>query len=238
MSTIDPKILEILDEGGVPEAVMDGSTIMVGDLAFSGTTTNAVADGRLQTSTPAKVADISRHARSAKEKNGCYTFAWAAPKGSVMLTEPKSNVLSLHCAGGESNYAAAIQANMVAMALCMSGNPTVPLVMRLVQSAISVNLKGHDLDDDGYKITMNLLFDCYADKVEASFNETRMPWCQIYIGKSTVSRASVSVYASAKSIATGIPDDEQEEYAKVVARINWHMLHLSGHPLASSAGPS
>jgi hypothetical protein len=249
MSSIYPRVLSILEEDGVPEAVMDGSTITVGSEAedgfefkFSGTTTNRIEHGNVRTTTPAKCEEVKQTIPGFKLKGKSHTTAFSAPKGSAMFSEPKGNILSIHCAGAESAFAAPIHANLIAMALCLAGNPSEPVNMKTVQSAISVNPKNFFLGEDEVKIDMDVLFQRYKTTLECNYKSSGMPWCQVYVGGSGSSRVSISVYASAKAIATGIPGDEDgdesDEYSKLLARIIVHTLMLANHPLVSGAGSS
>lgn len=242
MKTINPKVLEILEEDGVPEATMNGSIIVVENenfrLVFAGTITNTIGHGNVQTSHPAKYSEVKQYIPSFKVRGNAHTSAISAPKGSVMFGEPNGNTLSVNCTGAESNFGPPIHVNLIAMALCMAGNPSQPRAVKIVQCAISVNPKNFSLDDDEIKVDKTPLATRYRDYVETKHKSSTMPKCLLYLGGDETTYVSCSIYSAAKAIGTGVPPNEQREYSMVLARVIVHMLMLADHPIVSGASSS
>lgn len=242
MSTINPTVLAILEEDGVPEATMDGSVIVVENenfrLVFAGTVTNTISHGNIQTSSPAKYAEVKQFIPVFKVKGNAHTAAFSAPKGSAMFNEPSSNTLSVNCTGAESNYGPPIHLNLIAMALCMAGNPSKPRDIKVVQCAISVNPKNFSLKDDEVKVDKVPLARRYRKHVETKHKSSTMPKCLLYLGGDDTTYVACAIYSAAKAIGTGVPTTELREYSMVLARVIVHMLMLADHPIVSGAGPS
>lgn len=223
MSSINPKLYQILDESGVPQGQIDGAVIKVGEFCFRATQTNIIAHCRLQMTTPVDMTKLQQRIPSAKKKKDTTTFQLAIPKGSLVIQHSEATNISVNLNGSESKYSPPLHAHMLAMCLCMDNNPTIPSSIKVVHCGISLACTNVEPEDTHVKHLDNV----YSGIIGSQFEESEIPGCQMYIGTSDKSATSATIFSNMRAISLGVNVDECDEYMVIICRLMVHMYQLS-----------